>query len=300
MHKTTKENLITDEAQQNKVLIVENLKKTYTLPDHRKVKVLDGISFTLRKGEFLVLLGPNGCGKSTLTKIITGIETPDDGKVYVPRGTKSIGYAPQRDILLPWKSILDNITFALKVRKKEVDVEKLKALLTELDLGDFINAYPYQLSVGMRQKINVIRAFLMAEDWLVLDEPFSAVDVNMRMVLNRFAVELVVSTASKTAFSSLQGVLEEEFLRKYYALPLSRDLGVLYITHSVDEAIMVASRVLILSPKPTKVVEEIEIRFEEDGKPIYDPIKRKSHPKFSEYFTLLWDKVEKVFGGKKT
>jgi len=281
------------------VLEVRNLVKEYTLPDGTTLRVLDGISFQLKQGEFLVILGPNGCGKSTLVKILTGLEKPTAGEVKIPGGIKSIGYAPQREILIPWRTILENIKLVCDVRGINVTEEDIIQILDSIELGNFVNAYPMQLSIGMRQKVNVIRALLIARNWLIMDEPFSAVDINMRLLLNRFTkiiVEAELFSENKPVFST--EILERiDLLRK---LKEAKHLGVLYITHSVDEAIMMADRILILKKRPTKVVNEIRIEFkDENGKPIVDPLKRKAHPQFSEYFSLVWNEFMKVFKGEE-
>jgi len=276
-------------------LIIKDLKKDYLLPDGTILKVLDGVSFELKPGEFLVILGPNGCGKSTLVKILTGLEEPTSGSIKIPGGIKSIGYAPQREILIPWKTIFENIKLACEARGINLEDDVIKGILEYFELGEFINAYPYQLSIGMRQKVNVIRAFIMAKRWLILDEPFSAVDVNMRLLLNRFTRTIVEEEIHPGRIDGMSSDLlnRMDVLRKIKG---TSNIGVLYITHSVDEAIMMADRIIILTKRPTRRAYEIEVKFtDKDGNPVGDPLKRKSHPEFSEYFSEVWDKFMTVF-----
>lgn len=283
-----------------KILKVKNLKKNYNLHNGNILKVLDGISFELRQGEFLVILGPNGCGKSTLVKILTGLEKPTSGKIEIPEGIKSIGYAPQREVLIPWKTIFENLKLVCEVRGIRLKEEEIKDILESVELKEFANSYPFQLSIGMRQKVNVIRALLMARRWLILDEPFSAVDVNMRLLLNRFTrmiiePEVNPKIAEKISLDLFNRIKILKRITNYSSI------GVLYITHSVDEAIMMADRIMILTKKPTKIYDEIKINFEdENGRSIIDPLKRKSHPKFSEYFSKVWNKFMKVFSNEVT
>ncbi|HIQ51273.1 MAG TPA: ABC transporter ATP-binding protein [Nautiliaceae bacterium] len=283
-----------------KILKVKNLKKNYNLHNGNILKVLDGISFELRQGEFLVILGPNGCGKSTLVKILTGLEKPTSGEIEIPEGIKSIGYAPQREVLIPWKTIFENLKLVCEVRGIRLKEEEIKDILESVELKEFANSYPFQLSIGMRQKVNVIRALLMARRWLILDEPFSAVDVNMRLLLNRFTrmiiePEVNPKIAEKISLDLFNRIKILKRITNYSSI------GVLYITHSVDEAIMMADRIMILTKKPTKIYDEIKINFEdENGRSIIDPLKRKSHPKFSEYFSKVWNKFMKVFSNEVT
>ena len=282
----------------SEMLRVENLRKDYILSDGNTLRVLDSVSFELKQGEFLVILGPNGCGKSTLVKILTGLEKPTSGRIEIPEGIKSIGYAPQREVLIPWKTILENLKLVCEVRGIRLKEEEIRDILESVELGEFTNAYPFQLSIGMRQKVNVIRALLMARRWLILDEPFSAVDVNMRLLLNRFTRSIVEPEVYSERINGIPSDLFSriEVLKK---VKERSDIGVLYITHSVDEAIMMADRIIILTRRPTKVADEIKVEFkDENGRPVIDPLERKSHPKFSEYFSQVWDGFMRVFSNK--
>ena len=210
--------------------------------DHLSVRfdgraVLSDLSFALREGEFVSLLGPSGCGKSTILNVLAGIVTPDGGEVRVD-GTRLSGasehfaYMPQEDLLLPWKTILDNVCLygAVHGAKKEA-AEKVRPLFEVFGLAGYEDAYPDALSGGMRQRAAFLRTAMCQADILLLDEPFGALDVITRGDMQDW-LSAMRSQLGKTT---------------------------LLVTHDIDEAIYLSDRVLVLGGRPAAIREEIII-----------------------------------------
>ncbi len=210
--------------------------------DHLSVRfdgraVLSDLSFALREGEFVSLLGPSGCGKSTILNVLAGIVTPDGGEVRVD-GTRLSGasehfaYMPQEDLLLPWKTILDNVCLygAVHGAKKEA-AEKARPLFSVFGLAGYEDAYPDALSGGMRQRAAFLRTAMCQADILLLDEPFGALDVITRGDMQDW-LQHMRSQLGKTT---------------------------LLVTHDVDEAIYLSDRILVLNGHPAGIREEIVI-----------------------------------------
>lgn len=213
-------------------LSVENL--TFSYGNRR---VLERVNFQAKAGEFVSLLGPSGCGKSTILKLLTGVLTPESGRIQV--GEEEIhglsghfAYMPQNDLLLPWKTILDNVCLYGEIHgsREKARAEALKNFPL-FGLSGYENSYPSALSGGMRQRAAFLRTALCQADILLLDEPFGALDVITR--------------------SEMQDWL----------LAMRRQLRrtVLLVTHDMDEAIYLSDRILILHPSPAGIVKEIRI-----------------------------------------
>ncbi len=212
-------------------LEVRGVKKSFG-----NLKVLDGIDFSVENGNFSCIVGESGCGKTTLLRIIAGIERPDEGKITYsgdPVKINDIGYVFQDDRLLPWMTALENILFALRIRRID-DIDSALRYLELVGLRGFESYYPHQLSGGMRQRVGICRALAVNPKILLMDEPFASLDAQTR---NRMQVEL---------------------LRIW-----DRDRKtVVFVTHSIDEAVFLADEVIVLSKRPAKVVEVVEIDME--------------------------------------
>ena len=165
-----------------KIVEVNDLTKTYYTKDG-EIRVLDHINFHLEEGEIFSLLGPSGSGKSTILNILTKLLEPTEGTVTMG-GT--IGYMFQRDNLLDWRTIMDNITIGLEIlkMKDKASLDRIERLLKTYGLWDFRNMYPKELSGGMRQRVALIRTLSVIPDILLLDEPFSALDYQTRLIVN--------------------------------------------------------------------------------------------------------------------
>ncbi|WPH16522.1 ABC transporter ATP-binding protein [Variovorax paradoxus] len=199
---------------------------------------VSGVDLRIAKSEFVTLVGPSGCGKSTLFNMIAGLLPPDDDGSLLFGGTPQrdgqllgkVSFMPQRDLLFPWRTVLDNAILALEVEgvpRKEAR-ERARAMLPEFGLTGFADHYPHQLSGGMRQRVALMRTFLFERDLLLLDEPFGALDALTR--------------------SRMQHWLLEIWARHRRT--------VLFITHDIDEAIVLGDRVLVMTARPGTVKSE--------------------------------------------
>ncbi len=207
--------------------------------DKQSVTVLKDVNFNVNKHEFVAIVGPSGCGKSTLLRLLSGLIEPSEGEIRVfghningPR--EDIGIVFQKPTLLPWKNVLDNVLFPLKHKFGRVsDKERVfaKSLLKKVGLADFETSMPDQLSGGMQQRVGIARALLLNPDILIMDEPFSALDALTREEMG-FELQRIWSEKPKT---------------------------VLFITHSISEAVLLADKVLVMGPRPSTVLEEITI-----------------------------------------
>lgn len=164
------------------IVDVKNLTKNFYNKDG-EIKVLNDINFSLNEGEILTLLGPSGSGKSTILNILTELLKPTSGKVNI---TGNIGYMFQKDHLLEWRTIMDNILIGLEIQKKKTPeaISRIERLLKTYGLWDFRNMYPKELSGGMRQRVALIRTLAVNPDILLLDEPFSALDYQTRILVS--------------------------------------------------------------------------------------------------------------------
>jgi ABC-type nitrate/sulfonate/bicarbonate transport system ATPase subunit len=199
---------------------------------------VSGVDLRIAKSEFVTLVGPSGCGKSTLFNMIAGLLPPDDDGSLLFGGTPQrdgqllgkVSFMPQRDLLFPWRTVLDNAILALEVEgvpRKEAR-ERARAMLPEFGLTGFADHYPHQLSGGMRQRVALMRTFLFERDLLLLDEPFGALDALTR--------------------SRMQHWLLEIWARHRRT--------VLFITHDIDEAIVLGDKVLVMTARPGTVKSE--------------------------------------------
>ncbi|MFI5012180.1 MAG: ABC transporter ATP-binding protein [Hyphomicrobiales bacterium] len=231
---------------------LEDVEKTYGEED-ASVRALDPISFSLRVGETTSIVGPSGCGKSTLLRIIAGIEAPSAGKVVHAGGPSSgrMGIVFQRDLLLDWRNVLDNVLLPAEIQGLEIAPARERAdkLLSELGLGGFFLKQPWELSGGMRQRVAIARALLPHPALLLLDEPFSSLDAITRDQMNVL----------------LQRVQQVE------------KATTLLITHSIAEAVFMSERVIVMSGRPGRLLDEIAVEF-----PRPRPLSLREEPPFTE------------------
>lgn len=216
---------------------VRGVSKTFT-SKRRNTLALSATELNAQPGEFVTILGPSGCGKSTLFHIITGLLAPTTGTVSVDgqeiNDTRGhVAYMPQGDQLLPWRSILDNVTLGMEVdgvSKKDAR-ERAAKLLKQFGLGDYLESGPKELSGGMRQRAAFIRTMLFPRDVLLLDEPLGALDAQTRLLMQEWLLD-VWTNDKKT---------------------------VLFITHDVDEAVFLSDRVYVMSARPGRMIGEVRV-----------------------------------------
>lgn len=208
--------------------------------DHGTVVALDRVSTSIREGEFVCLLGPSGCGKTTLLRVVAGLIEPTEGEVRIS-GHVVRGPGPERAFvfqdyaLFPWKTVRENIEFGLHARgMPEEERQKVSSeLVGVVGLEGFESAYPHALSGGMQQRVSIARALAVDPEVLLMDEPFGALDAQTRFAMQR------------------------ELLRLWEIFHKT----VLFVTHSIDEALYLADRVLLMSPRPGRIVEEMNIQI---------------------------------------
>ncbi len=252
-----------------KILEVKNINKKYQSKEG-EILALKDVSFDVNDGEFISIIGPSGCGKSTLLSIIAGLESKSSGSIFLngkemEGSSPSIGYMLQRDCLLEWRSILSNAMFGLEIKGKtsNSDKEYVEKLLKKYSLYEFKDKYPSELSGGMRQRAALIRTLAIKPKILLLDEAFSALDYQTRIMVT----------------NDIYSILRKEHITA------------IIVTHDISEAISMSDRVLVLSERPGTVKNIHNIDFEIDGR---NPINCRESPKFSTYFNTLWKELKVV------
>lgn len=241
------------------VLKLKNISKKYQAKNG-EVEALSNINFTVKEGEFISIIGPSGCGKSTLLSIIAGLEPKTSGDIELEGTT---GYMLQKDSLLEWRTIYDNVIFGLEIRRKKTKENEAYAmdLLKKYGLYDFKDKYPTQLSGGMRQRVALIRTLAIKPKILLLDEAFSALDYQTRIMVT----------------NDIFRILKNE------------NITAVIVTHDISEAISMSDRVVVLSKRPATVKSIHDINFEMEDR---NPISCRESPKFSKYFDTIWKELD--------
>jgi NitT/TauT family transport system ATP-binding protein len=214
----------------NPIFSLESVGKTF----RSGTEALNGIDLTVASGEFLSLLGPSGCGKSTLLRIIAGLVPPSQGRVHWEDEVRGqIGFVFQEPTLMPWAAVWDNVYLPLRLagRSRNDASASIGATLAALGLGGFEQAYPRELSGGMRMRVSIARALVKSPRLLLLDEPFAALDELTRFRLN------------------------EDLLRLWQ----EQRWTVVFVTHSVFEAVFLSSRIVVMTPRPGRIVADLPI-----------------------------------------
>jgi NitT/TauT family transport system ATP-binding protein len=232
------------------------------------VHALDNINVDFPRGQLTSLLGPSGCGKTTLLKIIAGLLPATSGEVMV-NGRPVTGPGPERAFvfqdfaLLPWASVLRNVAFGLELRgvAKAERETAARGQIARVGLAGFENKYPHELSGGMRQRVGLARALSVDADVLMMDEPFSAVDEQTRRKFQEDLLELVANE------------------RRTF----------IFVTHSIEEAVYVSDRIVLLSPRPGRIAEIIEPAISREGDP--DAIRR--HPVYLDTVDAIWQRLKR-------
>jgi len=231
------------------------------------VVALKDISLSVRRREVVVLLGPSGCGKTTLLRLIAGLITPDTGSILIngraPEAGRETAMVFQSFRLLPWKSVRDNMTFALHALPAAERRERADRYIDLVGLGKFAKAYPGELSGGMKQRLALARALAAEPEILLMDEPFASLDAQSRELMQFETMRL---TEGRDDLNSST---------------------VVFVTHSVDEALLLADRIVLLSPRPGRIAEIINVDF---PRPRWRHDARKS-PEFAGLRQKLWDRI---------
>lgn len=237
------------------VLKVKNISKIYQA-ENGEVEAVRDVSFSVEEGEFVSLIGPSGCGKSTVLSIIAGLEEKTSGDIEIDG---QIGYMLQKDSLLEWLTIYKNVLFGLEIKniKTTENVKYVENLLKKYNLYEFKDKYPNQLSGGMRQRAALIRTLAIKPKILLLDEAFSALDYQTRIMVTK----------------DIYDILKNEHITA------------LIVTHDISEAISMSDRVIVLSNRPAVVKEIHTIDFEMENR---TPLNCRESPKFSKYFDTIW------------
>ncbi|WP_428910820.1 ABC transporter ATP-binding protein [Niallia sp. Krafla_26] len=244
-------------------IVVENVGKTFVDSKKNEVTALKDINFSIGKEEFVVLVGPSGCGKSTLLNIVGGLLSPSTGQVYFEGATAKepkLGVVFQEIALFPWRTVYENVIYGLEengVSKKECQ-EKGKYYIDMVGLTGFEDAFPKQLSGGMKQRAGIARALSVEPDLLLMDEPFSALDAQTRTLM------------------------QEELLQIWDRTRLST----LYVTHNIQEAVYLADRVIVLSRHPGQIKSVITIDL-----PKMERHQEQYRERFEQYSNEIWNLI---------
>ena len=213
-------------SYQNKILL-KNISKSFD-----DMEILKNINIEVNEGELVSILGPSGSGKSTIFNILTNIIKSDNGEVKIDG---NLSYMYQKDMMVPWKKVIDNIGIPLifKGKSKKEAREEVKKHIDEFGLSGFEYKYPSQLSGGMKQRANFLKTYLTSNDIILLDEPFGALDSMTRRKMQNWLLELTKEMKST----------------------------ILFITHDIEEAILLSDRIYIISEKPAIIKEEIKVNL---------------------------------------
>jgi NitT/TauT family transport system ATP-binding protein len=243
-----------------------NVSKQFPLPNGQVLTAVDKIDFVVNEAEFVSVVGPSGCGKSTILSMTAGLYQPTTGEVavsgkVVTKPNPQVGFMLQKDLLLPWRTIVKNVEFGLEARgvPKKERRERALAELERCHLSGFENHYPYQLSGGMRQRAALARTLAIDPDIILLDEPFSALDAQTKLLIQNSFAETIQQAGITT----------------------------LLITHDLSEAVIMSDRVLVMSERPGKIIHEMAIDLPDRA----HPLKRRQMPEIhvhaAEIFKLL-------------
>jgi NitT/TauT family transport system ATP-binding protein len=250
------------------MLDLTNISKSYMKRDGNELRVLERINFSVAPGEFVAVVGASGCGKTTLLRILAGLEQLDQGAVTMGdagaarAGATKASMVFQGDALLPWRTVLSNIGFGLE-RDKSITrserQERAQRLCKLVGLRGFESAYPYEISGGMQQRVNIARALAVEPLVLLMDEPFAALDAQTREVM------------------------QQELLKIW-----ERDKKtVIFVTHQMDEAVYLADRVIVLRSRPGRVALDLHVPFARPR-----PLKVKHSHEFTDLVAQVWSQIQ--------
>lgn len=240
---------------------IQNVSKSF-YTEVCELSVIKNLDLVLKQGEILGILGPSGSGKSTILNLISGLLSPTEGSIKM---NGRIGYMFQHDHLLEWRSIRDNVMIGLEIQHQlnEETAARVEELLKNYGLWEFKDRFPKELSGGMRQRAALIRTLATHPDVLLLDEPFSALDYQTRLMV------------SDDVYRILKKEKKEAIL----------------VTHDISEAISMCDRICVLSSRPATIKKTYEIHLTIEGEKT--PLTSRKAPEFKEYFDILWKELDK-------
>jgi NitT/TauT family transport system ATP-binding protein len=248
---------------------IKNVTLNYFTPD-KETLALSNVSLEIAPGEFVAIVGSSGCGKSTLLSLVSGLIKPSQGSIFV--GGKQVtapsaraGYMFQKDTLLEWRTVLENALIGAELMGLNMRDARDRAeeLLVRYGLGEFLHAFPGQLSGGMRQRAALARTLCPNPDLLLLDEPFSALDYQTRLALSE-EIAAILWSEGKT---------------------------VILVTHDIGEAISMANRVIVMTRRPGRIKAEHRIDFSSAAtRPT--PLEARKRPEYAGYFQTIWDQLD--------
>ena len=248
------------------ILEIKNISKTYQHKNGELLAIKD-VNFKVKPGEFISIIGPSGCGKSTILSIIAGLEKKTEGEIYIEGEpideiSSKIGYMLQKDCLLEWRTIYDNVMFGLEIKKikNKENIQYAEELLKKYGLYEFKDKFPNQLSGGMRQRVALIRTLAVRPKILLLDEAFSALDYQTRI---KVTVDI-------------------------YKILKKEKITTIMVTHDITEAISMADRVIVLTKRPGTIKTIHDINFDIENR---TPLNCREKPTFSKYFNTLWKEL---------
>ena len=257
------------------ILEIRNISKTYQHKNGELLAIKD-VNFKVMEGEFISIIGPSGCGKSTILSIIAGLEQKTKGEIYIEGESideisSKIGYMLQRDCLLEWRTIYDNVMFGLEIKKikNKENIQYAEELLKKYGLYEFKDKFPNQLSGGMRQRVALIRTLAVRPKILLLDEAFSALDYQTRI---KVTVDI-------------------------YKILKKEKITTIMVTHDITEAISMADKVIVLTKRPWTIKTIHNINFDIENR---TPLNCREMPVFSKYFNTLWKELGVDEWRKKT
>lgn len=240
-------------SQKNNVLEIHNLYKSF-INKNENIDVINNISFNVRNGEIISIVGTSGCGKSTLLNIISGLIDKTSGSVIKNISDDDIGYMMQEPALFPWLTIKKNATLGCLIKNIRND-DYIDELLKKYDLLKFKNKFPKDISGGMKQRVALIRSIATKPKLLLLDEPFAALDYQSRLSIGYDVFKIIKNNA----------------------------MSAVIITHDISEAISMSDRVIVLSKRPCKIKNIYDIKMDNSS----SPIERRKDKNFSYYFELI-------------
>ncbi|MDN5331199.1 MAG: NitT/TauT family transport system ATP-binding protein [Tepidanaerobacteraceae bacterium] len=258
--------------EKKEAIRIENLTKVFKSRSS-EVVALKNINLSVRDGEFLAIVGPSGCGKSTLLRILAGLEKQTEGNIYIKAkdSTKPLtAVVFQGDAVFPWMKVIENVEYGLRIRR--VPPHERRRIATSylrlMGLENFAHYYPHQLSGGMKQRVNVARAFASDPEILLMDEPFGALDEQNRLILQQELLRIWEGSGKTTVF----------------------------ITHSIDEAIFLGDRIVVMTAQPGRIKAILDVDLARPR----DMLFMKSTPQFAELYKKVWELLrEEVLKARK-